>query len=666
MLNEILSELSIGEFSAKFPDLFYRLLLKLNLNDSWNRVLSYLASDESMYRISISDNQLFRMKSSDNPSLILLNELDIRLYKVNHLQNILSESELFDALSVISDPEELKIVKEPREQCISLLPGSLFTLEFLVTGLPPPSYQWYHENIALPNQTTSCLRIQNFGEEDEGYYYCIAKHVFGNRECEKTSTDVEAQLIVAPQFIKNIGDNPVTYVVVDECQDYIFNVKVFGRPQPKFEWTKDNIVLKDETTDTLLLKNVEKSNEGAYRCVVRNKCGEVTSNVCHLTVSFNPERGRNKASIKVALLIGNNEYKHHKKLYTPCNDVAIIAYNLKQLGFNVIPFQNLNLVEMSNAIDMFCKILPKDAYALFCFVGHGFEVNKRYMVAVDSPSFDQFNINNYYCDDMLIKKVMNTKAQLLVIMLDMCLNVLKNRSEPVIDYERNPNCSLIRNYSTSSNMSSYEKKTEDLGIYTKFLIKFIRQDIPIIEVFRNVIKEFGYSKEITEETRQKQKPSSWYDDYRDFKFTDPSTVSVDEEFHKKLGLFNLPEKVELNFSRVGVTVDVKFSFHKCCFVNSLDIIFPVELNAWKINAEANREELKKYQWSKNDKGESILTFFGLQKAKSDIYLVVQLNRKTSKNNELIMVDNCELDLDFVGIVKHCLWFKKKKKKTLTE
>lgn len=96
-----------------------------------------------------------------------------------------------------------------------------------------------------------------------------------------------------------------------------------------------------------------------YKCYIRNTAGEIWSNPCQVTVYTPP---RPEPSAKIALLIANQLYANQNLLFTPENDVKTLADLLQDLGFAVIALQNLNLVEMRNAIHIFSKMVPKDAY----------------------------------------------------------------------------------------------------------------------------------------------------------------------------------------------------------------------------------------------------------------------------------------------------------------
>ena len=69
-----------------------------------------------------------------------------------------------------------------------------------------------------------------------------------------------------------------------------FQLKATG-DCPKFQWKKDYEELHDGVkyygtdTDTLRIKDVEKSDKGCYQCLVKNSDGEKLSDEAKLTVS---------------------------------------------------------------------------------------------------------------------------------------------------------------------------------------------------------------------------------------------------------------------------------------------------------------------------------------------------------------------------------------------
>lgn len=68
------------------------------------------------------------------------------------------------------------------------------------------------------------------------------------------------------------------------------------------------------------------------------------------------------ATDKVALLIGNMHYLHHKQLQAPIVDVHALSALLRQLDFKVVSLLDLRKAEMQMAVDEFLLLLDKGVY----------------------------------------------------------------------------------------------------------------------------------------------------------------------------------------------------------------------------------------------------------------------------------------------------------------
>jgi len=90
----------------------------------------------------------------------------------------------------------------------------------------------------------------------------------------------------------------------------------------------------------------------------------------------------------VALLIGNQNYDHLRKLRSPENDITALAKVLSDRNFQVFALVDLNYEEMQAALTMFYCSLVCNTYALFYFSGHGFNdaTQTSYMTPVDYPA----------------------------------------------------------------------------------------------------------------------------------------------------------------------------------------------------------------------------------------------------------------------------------------
>jgi uncharacterized caspase-like protein len=79
---------------------------------------------------------------------------------------------------------------------------------------------------------------------------------------------------------------------------------------------------------------------------------------------------------RIALVIGNGDYKGNRLSATP-NDAKLIAETLRDLGFDVVDHQNLDLASMKQAIQDLGNRLRgagSNAVGVFFYAGHGVQV----------------------------------------------------------------------------------------------------------------------------------------------------------------------------------------------------------------------------------------------------------------------------------------------------
>jgi tetratricopeptide (TPR) repeat protein len=81
------------------------------------------------------------------------------------------------------------------------------------------------------------------------------------------------------------------------------------------------------------------------------------------------------AKTRVALVIGNSEYKFGNRLPNPVNDAGDFANVLRKLGFDVVEGRNLDKRGMDEKIAEFARKLDKAGIGLFFYAGHGIQVD---------------------------------------------------------------------------------------------------------------------------------------------------------------------------------------------------------------------------------------------------------------------------------------------------
>jgi tetratricopeptide (TPR) repeat protein len=124
---------------------------------------------------------------------------------------------------------------------------------------------------------------------------------------------------------------------------------------------------------------------------------------------------------RVALVIGNSEYRHAPKLNNPTNDETDLARVLSQLGFDVVARSNLNRHAMDDAIREFGRKLEGADLALFFYSGHGLQVGgKNYLVPIDAKLERAGDLALDTVEVSTVMAQMETEKRVNLVFLDAC------------------------------------------------------------------------------------------------------------------------------------------------------------------------------------------------------------------------------------------------------
>ncbi len=100
---------------------------------------------------------------------------------------------------------------------------------------------------------------------------------------------------------------------------------------------------------------------------------------------------------RLALLIGNSDYRVGGSLPNPVNDVNDMKKVLTSLGFKVTLKRNANRRVMINAVQKFGRRLNRGDVALFFFAGHGLQFqNRNFLVPIGANIKSEADIENCY------------------------------------------------------------------------------------------------------------------------------------------------------------------------------------------------------------------------------------------------------------------------------
>ena len=78
---------------------------------------------------------------------------------------------------------------------------------------------------------------------------------------------------------------------------------------------------------------------------------------------------------RVALVIGNNDYQHAKKLDNAVADAQAFRRELEARGFDVVYRENANRRTMNSAMEEFMGKLSTDTVGMIFYSGHGVQIN---------------------------------------------------------------------------------------------------------------------------------------------------------------------------------------------------------------------------------------------------------------------------------------------------
>jgi hypothetical protein len=73
------------------------------------------------------------------------------------------------------------VILDPDEPADRAVPeGESTTLAVVASSFPPPAYQWYRDEAALPGATASTLLLSNMSADQAGNYFCTLSNASGN------------------------------------------------------------------------------------------------------------------------------------------------------------------------------------------------------------------------------------------------------------------------------------------------------------------------------------------------------------------------------------------------------------------------------------------------------------------------------------------------------
>lgn len=227
---------------------------------------------------------------------------------------------------------------------------------------------------------------------------------------------------------------------------------------------------------------------------------------------------RQDAQGRVALVIGNGNYRNASPLPNPPNDARDMAATLHSLGFEVLEGVDQTAEEMVKLIRRFGERLKqKGGVGLFYYAGHGVQVGgKNYLIPVEVNSLREQTIEDEAVDVGRVLREMDAAGNdLNIVVLDACRSNPFARgwrgSENGLAEVRAPAGTLIA-YATSPDTVADDGAGRN-GVYTAELLKQLIVPGQTVEAMFKAVRTL-----VAASTKKRQIPWESTSLFRDFYF----------------------------------------------------------------------------------------------------------------------------------------------------
>jgi hypothetical protein len=198
-----------------------------------------------------------------------------------------SDNAILTVIPVASAPT---FTTQPASQTISA--GSAVTFSAVVTGSPPPTFQWRLNGTNIPGATGISYMIATTALINAGTYALVAVNSAGSA----TSTSAVLTVTTVP----TVTTQPANQVV-NLGQNATLTITGSGIPAPSYQWQRsvdgggtwtslvNGAAFSGVTTAALVvISTLAGNNNNQFRCLLTNSSGTVTSNSIDLTVIAPP------------------------------------------------------------------------------------------------------------------------------------------------------------------------------------------------------------------------------------------------------------------------------------------------------------------------------------------------------------------------------------------
>ncbi|CAD5215925.1 unnamed protein product [Bursaphelenchus xylophilus] len=412
--------------------------------------------------------------------------------------------------------------------------GNKIKLDCRASAFPSPLYQWYEEGKAIEGAINQSLIILRCACTARNVFKCKVYNIVGDGETwsnfyrmpnKEYSSELTSKIVDLSQYALDsaaAGCESCTQNMVAEIYRHMNGVSVNDRV-PEIEAVNDPMM----STQQVMV-----------------------------------------AADKVALIISNRTYAPNMtNLITPHCDAQTLAECLQQFGFKTVTLGDLTLKEMKFFIMEYRKLLGNDVYAVFYFVGHGFQANGQcYLLPIGAPA-ENYGPEDCLSMDWVLSVFKEYSPALNLVLLDICRKFVPTNIDKFTTYAEKfqRDLKVCRNivygYATSGGVGAYEVKGERNGVFMKYLKNRIGRNIPVLDMLRKVFRDVEKDSkvrdvQVPELTSNLTLPRSLHDvlDY-----SGHTTSHCHHNLHWQL-IHQLPDPVRVDFPDQKLLVTIWFSF----------------------------------------------------------------------------------------------------------
>ncbi|NXQ80948.1 MALT1 protein, partial [Nyctibius grandis] len=497
-----------------------------NTSRGW-RKLAEVAGAEKRFKCSVEELEMCSLKVLEprgSPTQCLLQLLAERNCPLKYLLGCLERMGHTQACQVLSSAVQdmIRITVQPESQVVT--EGTQVSLICCATGPPGLAYQWFCGKREVPGATAPELVIDTAAPPGQPQWFicrvnCGVAFAFSrwaHIQVETGSSPGSASGYCPTMAGLQILRQPRPCHLA-EGDTLVLECRAVGNPPPQYQWFRNRCPMEGAQAPRLQVELVTTAERGSYCCRVFNLFHEVWSREVDVEIGEGPGQtsvaptrhgvvgtaGASgsvpsaslscpAATDKVALLIGNMHYLHHKQLKAPMVDVHALSTLLRQLDFKVVSLLDLCKAEMQMAVNEFLLLLDKGVYGLLYYAGHGYEnFGNSFMVPIDAPS--SYTSAHCLCVQRVLRGMQQRRTGLNIFLLDMCRK--RNLNDDVIPQvgALQVTANIVFGYATCADAEAYELSQGELsnGIFVTFLKRWLLEDEKITVLLDKVAEDMG-------------------------------------------------------------------------------------------------------------------------------------------------------------------------------